>query len=125
MGVVKKTTKDNTLSPLFDGPWIVTKRIGVNVHIRNHESGASRVVHLNKCKSIPNYGECVNDGLTWLEESTEETGIDGNYHQQDDEGPDEVELTEQDTRSSPINPLRRSTRNRRQPFWYTDDYVFT
>ena len=76
----------------------------MNVHIRNHESGASRVVHLNKCKSIPNYGEGVNDGLAWLEESTKETGIDGNHHQKDDEAPDEVELTEQDTRSSPINP---------------------
>ena len=123
--LLRKQPRNNTLSPLFDGPWIVTKRIGVNVHIRNHESAASRVVHLNKCKSIPNYGEGVNDGLTWLEESTEETGIDGNDHQQDDEGPDEVELTEQDTRSSPINPPRRSTRIRRQPFWYTDDYVFT
>ena len=37
--------QESALSPLFDGPWIVTKRIGVNVHIRNHESGASRVVH--------------------------------------------------------------------------------
>ena len=34
-----KQPRNNTLSPLFDGPWIVTKRIGVNVHIRNHESG--------------------------------------------------------------------------------------
>ena len=82
---------------------MVTKRIGVNVHLRNQESGASRVVHLNKCKSIPNYGEGVNDGLAWLDESTEETGLDGN-DQQIDEGPDEVELTEQETRSSPINP---------------------
>ena len=75
-------------------------------------------------QSIPNYGEGVNDGLAWLKESTEETGLDGNDHQKDDESPDEVELTKQDTRSSPINPPR-STRIRRQPFWYTDYYKFT
>ena len=61
--LLRKQPRNNSLSPLFDGPWIVTKRIGVNVHLRNQESGASRVVHLNKCKSIPNYGEGVNDGL--------------------------------------------------------------
>ena len=43
--LLRKQPRNNTLSQLFDGPWIVTKRIGVNVHIRNHESGESRVVH--------------------------------------------------------------------------------
>ena len=55
------------------------------------ESGTSRLVHLYKCKRIPNYGEGVNDGLAWLEQCTEETGLDEMI--KDDEGPDEVELT--------------------------------
>ena len=72
--VLKKQPRRNALSPLFDGPWMVVKRVGSNVHLRNHERGTIRIVHLNKCKKIPHYGGGYTNGETdWCsEEDTEE-----------------------------------------------------
>ena len=54
--LLKKQPHSNTLSPLYEGSWIVAKRRGSNVHLRNHESGTVRVVHVNKCKKMPHFG---------------------------------------------------------------------
>ena len=48
--LVKYECRPHNLAPIFKGPWIVTERRDVNLHINDPSTGRNRVVHINRCK---------------------------------------------------------------------------
>ena len=131
--LLKKQPRSNTLSSHYECPLIVAKRRGTNVHLRNHESGTIRVVHVNKCKKMPHFGEeCACDGTYgWSENEWEKVSEENEeeklleHQERFDEREENPEVViETNLESNEPLTTRRSNRSRKRPFWCTDDYVY-
>ena len=121
---LKDQNRKSSLSPCFQGPYIVLSRKGPNVKLR-FRNGRARVVHLNRCKNCPRPSvEIQVEGNNLASQSemedanlTESDTISGN--ETDTEDP--VGTDPSDIGSNPGTHLRRSTRERQPPTWLQEE----
>ena len=113
--LVKDECRQDTLAPIFKGPYLVAERRDVNLHLSHPTSSKTRVIHINRCRKaeLPSHNT----------DSTEEPGSDTELDTHDTNL--EVEtpgphMSDVETPFQGDQQLRRSTRLRRPPQWYGD-----
>ena len=74
--------------PALRGPWAVESRRGVNVQVRNNDSGVSKWVHLNRCKRVPHWGGDGGEKESYIQSRNYEQTGGGEPVQDDSEQSD-------------------------------------
>ena len=114
--LIKDETRQNTLEPMFTGPWLVVERFGVDVHLNDPSSERSQIVHLNRCK--PSSTEINESQLGIYPQSSDSPG-------EPNEIDDEIILSRNSQcHQEDVTELRRSGRLRRDPDRYGDMEVY-
>ena len=107
--LIKDETRNNTLAPLYLGPWLVAEKLDVNLNLVDPSSGRKKLVHLNRCKLSPRNMELTNESDSHIYDSDGHPSMEL----------DQVEIGIGDSEVDITGP-RRSSRIRRDPDRYGD-----